>query len=111
MDNRTIEIPAYNTDINNDAMDEEIKEVLDGLDGDAKKHFKELGYRLARLRNIFNNLQQVYKMRIGYNSMSENHLETLRKSLRHDLERGATHLLVSKVANNIIIFSDEELGE
>jgi len=111
MDNEMKGIPAYNTDINNVVIDEVIKEALAGLGEEAKKHFVELGYRLARLRNAFNNLQWLYKIDIAYNSMSENHLKVLRKSLRHDLEIGVTHLLVSKVANNIIIFSDDGLGE
>jgi len=106
------EVPLfYNTDIDNYLMDDMMKEVFEGLGEEAKKHFVELGYRLARLRNAFSNLQRLYKIDIAYNSMSENHVETLRKSLRHDLECGTALLLASKAANNIIIFSDDGLGE
>lgn len=97
---------SYNTDINNDMMDEVMREAFDGLGDEARKHFEALGYRLGLLRHAYNNLQWLNKISIKMNSTSEEKLKILRDSLQHDIEQNVIHLLILKSANNCIILSD-----
>ena len=102
---------VYNVGLNEHIMDKVIREALEVVDDEAKKHFEEFGYRLEKVRNVFNNLQLLSQMQISLGSTSANQRDKLYNSLRQEFEFEITHLLISKVANSLIVFSEDGLGE
>ena len=111
MVDKMTEITTYNTDINDCVIDEVMREVLEGLNDEAKDHLEEFGFRLKRLKEVRMNIELLQGMNISSGSNSVEKKAELAKSLTRELEFATIHILITKVANSLIIFSEDGLGE